>query len=502
MGRLWDRLRDLLGLGPAKEQEVESEPAGLSEAAPELAEPDEELTDQLEARQLSAEPRSEPSAGDAHTQFAEAGEGDVTDVVIGFDLGTSSTKVVLRTPYVGGARCVAVPFVDGRGLERYLLPARLYESRDGEFSLEPLAGGTSHDNPKWRFMRDRDRGEALLLMCGYAALVLRSARRWFLTAERENYGHFELRWSMNIGLPSANFSNRRMTREMRRLAQAAWSLSCSSENVSRSSTLRALEGEITASENVDIGVFPEVVAAVAGHAHTHLREEGLQMLVDVGASTLDVCSFRLYAQEGQDRYDTLTARVKSLGIHVLHRRRLAVVDGDVAQSELEIDLADPFAEVPGDGDAYARTKADAAAIARVDREHTRRCSNAIFRDLLDLKKRRAPRSRRWRADGAGLPVFLTGGGRESEFYGTMLDEVEKRFTSAVFAPGFDRRDLPLPRNLHAPGLRPHDFGRLSVAYGLSVPDVDFGRVIPRGQVPDGRPIERVDPGDFVSKDQV
>ena len=47
----------------------------------------------------------------------------------------------------------------------------------------------------------------------------------------------------------------------------------------------------------DFDVLPEVAAATAGYALSTLRQEGVHLMVDVGASTVDVCGFLLYGQE-------------------------------------------------------------------------------------------------------------------------------------------------------------------------------------------------------------
>ena len=72
-------------------------------------------------------------------------------------------------------------------------------------------------------------------------------------------------------------------------------------------------------EQVD--VVPEIAAEVVGYARSKHRREGLHVMVDVGASTIDICGFVLHAADGEDgdQYHLLTALVKRLGLHELHR---------------------------------------------------------------------------------------------------------------------------------------------------------------------------------------
>src|SRR5437879_3105244 len=75
------------------------------------------------------------------------------DLVIGFDFGSSSTKVAVRTPYFSGGRVVAVGLrQEAKGLARYLLPTRIAIGEEGSLSLEPHTDGILHSDLKIRFM--------------------------------------------------------------------------------------------------------------------------------------------------------------------------------------------------------------------------------------------------------------------------------------------------------------------------------------------------------------
>ena len=60
------------------------------------------------------------------TQFSPPGRGGKCDIVIGFDFGTSCTKVILRSPYHYGGRAFAVPFAEAaHNSSPHLLPSVL-----------------------------------------------------------------------------------------------------------------------------------------------------------------------------------------------------------------------------------------------------------------------------------------------------------------------------------------------------------------------------------------
>src|SRR5262249_35783359 len=63
-------------------------------------------------------------------QFSSTPSGTVTDIVVGFDFGTSCAKVAMQTPYALGARTVVIDFGPlGHESCAYLLPAAVH--RDG-----------------------------------------------------------------------------------------------------------------------------------------------------------------------------------------------------------------------------------------------------------------------------------------------------------------------------------------------------------------------------------
>ena len=76
------------------------------------------------------------------TQFTGRRSGAASaDLVVGLDFGTSCTKVVVRSPFIAGARAVAVRWRDVRRANAYLLPyalrSELLLERLGSFPLNP-----------------------------------------------------------------------------------------------------------------------------------------------------------------------------------------------------------------------------------------------------------------------------------------------------------------------------------------------------------------------------
>lgn len=134
------------------------------------------------------------------------------DLVIGLDFGTAATKVVVRSPFYAGGRAVAVSFGDlGHRTSPYLLPTRVWSRPDGEFSLEPRGKGAWLTGLKLSLMdlgsapsqagHLDDEATRLVPVVGYLALVLAETRARVLATERDTYGRFDVRWTLNLGTP-------------------------------------------------------------------------------------------------------------------------------------------------------------------------------------------------------------------------------------------------------------------------------------------------------------
>jgi len=86
----------------------------------------------------------------------------VVEVVVGFDFGTSSSKVVLQTPYKMSSRAVPVAFGPlGHPMLRFLLRSVIAERPDGRYSLEfPADGCPVHRDLKVRLLATNSTSDA------------------------------------------------------------------------------------------------------------------------------------------------------------------------------------------------------------------------------------------------------------------------------------------------------------------------------------------------------
>jgi len=428
-------------------------------------------------------------------------------LTVGLDWGTSATKVVIRDPYGPGSPTYLVDFGQyGAEENSHLLPSALSVSDQGRVLFGGNRDGTSVTELKVHLMRhpreslpvaiDAQPRELAAL---YIAAVLRYARRWLMKKYADRYRGYKLVWEFNLGIPAATHDNEDVRALFKDLARVGWGMS-RQDKMSVADARRAYgalaRGEFESGIHEDlVSVIPEVAAQVAGYARSSLRRPGLHVLVDVGASTLDLAGFMLTEQEGEDRFGILEAGVYSLGAFQLERDRLPdlkalgrdVINAD-AYGEWADDMArrcrDPMRKVPsirGYFPKVVRENIGWSDIKNIDRTFREDCYTTIRALIADLRNNRAPKGKRWKE---GLPIFLAGGGRNVEVYRDALREVDHWREDYLTAAPFDIRELPSLEDLTAPGLDPAHEHRFSVAYGLSYPGDDIGEIKPPHEIPD------------------
>lgn len=455
------------------------------------------------------------------TQF-ETAISEVCDVVIGFDFGTSCSKVVLRTPFHHGKRAMVVPFGDAsHPSSDYLLPSVLWVCERGEsVSLVRRDGWQLVRDIKYHLVRDEpvptaagspesQSFDAKVVAVAFLSSAIANARAWFLKTQQQLYGHCRLRWTLNLGLPSEDYADEKLCETYREVSKAAWFLSVLREDLSLTLAEEALQSEapladLPEEDCAEVNHIPEVAAEVAGYARSHLREEGLHILVDVGAMTLDVCSFILHERDGEDCYELLTADVRELGASMLYRHRVAAVRQAVdAHMAALIDEYDPVASMPDSSASYVPCPdAVAKSISDHDETHDKACKKALWRTLQVLKTHRDPHSPRWHDT---MPLFLTGGGSAMEFYKQRIEKLSTELREFhVDCQGLQALPLTKPKDLQTHiDIEEDLFHRLAVAWGLSYPETDIGEVTRPCDIEDVAPREVYDNGKvFVSKEMV
>ncbi len=313
-----------------------------------------------------------------------------------------------------------------------------------------------------------------------------------------------------MGLPAAIKNDPRLGEIFALVGKAAWLASQrqSATLASAEEAVKDIKNEKEDECDFNFNLIPEVIAEVVGYARSPLRDEGLHLLVDIGASTLDVCSFRLADEGGEDHYSILTADVKLLGAKHLHGKRVEGLKRAIEDHAKSLsDPTDPLYVIEDDVKSYIPPPdALTEQLAIAEKEFVGKCVELLKKTFEALKKRRDPDSRRWSED---FPIFLCGGAKEMTIYKEVVSDIEKWLVGLVHwfrrsPTGVRRINLPKPKSLAAE-IDDNFHHRLAVAYGLSHQSYNIGAYEVPGEIedlPPSSPPKRDIDDNYVSKDMV
>lgn len=339
---------------------------------------------------------------------------------------------------------------------------------------------------KVRLFDDREGVERIWWMRSVAFLALALRRLRHLAKEerafRDIYG--DAKWSLHLGVPSC-LDKTPFFADYEKMARVAWSLSGSSEASIHLAEVEARWMEHPTATGGDFCVVPEFAGEVVTYARAPERRDDLHFVLDVGASSLDFCSFVLRDRPDEgDLFQILTGDVLPRGVFSLHRHRLRSAPAP-----------NPRVIQMGPSDRLPDAASDYGCSNDVDDRFVVECVNGIMRAISLVKRQRYPQANSW---GQTLSVFKCGGGIEHPIFRRVMKEVEGRVLKAKWADEVRFRSLPRPSSFQ--GVREEDFHRLAVAHGLSF-DV-IGDVRAAYAAEDLGPAPRAVAADFVSKDQV
>lgn len=431
-------------------------------------------------------------------------------LVVGLDFGTSCTKIVFRDQ--ADRRSIAVPlWRPPNGGNPYLLPSTVDVDAKGTFSLGTNGSLRAIWDPKMLLMDSPGGSIAVdgfgpvstkVLAAAFLALALKRYRHWFQQEKSGFYRGMDLIWELNLGLPARSFDTSDVLEAFRQVAAAAAILSKEDSAPTIDSAEKALDdvrnfyrrgGSAPLGTAEDFGEFkadsihlrPEIISGVLGYARSPLRKEGLYLMVDVGAGTLDVSTFRIFEREGEDSFSIFTSEVEPLGAYRLHRNRVAAVKDQLNEDILRRLYAQVQAEGPLPSLLEYAPGLNRKLLMDADLAFKSQCERLVSKVVCATRRDRDCNASEW---SRGLPVFLCGGGSRLEFYKSVLHNVERiqaqSFNYLSRSKPFLYQQIPQPTDLVAPEAAPGDFDRLSVAYGLSFSDLNIGKVQVPSQIDD------------------
>lgn len=267
--------------------------------------------------------------------FAAAPEPDLDNgFIVGFDFGTSSLKLAVRQPYKAGTNIAFMPvpgelrsgghdhlwqtalWVDPRTLVFSLFPQPGMEILEG-FKTGIIGG---HGGQRVRQDLPVTRSEAAI---AYIALQIAYFFGWYAKTRPLAAGgdHF---LSINIGIPVAAHDDAKSFKTFKHIIWAARELVAYAEHLTLDDVRQAHQSSMP---DLPPGwqLIPELTAAIAGYTSEPTSLEGAHVLIDVGASTLDIVAFNHIRQE---RNAVISAGVELLGSAALDIARSEGIDDE------------------------------------------------------------------------------------------------------------------------------------------------------------------------------
>lgn len=410
---------------------------------------------------------------------ALGGIGEDLFINVGLDFGTSATKVIVRLPYEAGQPTLAIPAPEfcRSYTHPYSWQTILWLRPSGEFIAFPEKGSAVLHTLKQGILDGRQNrildlgsdfeikptsGEAAV---AYLAYVMRYVQGWLISNRPNLVKKRSLVWSYNIGFPAASLEERDKVVAFRRIAVAARGIAEASGPIDLPSVRAQLSSRSThdaaqtdeSAQVLGLAVLTETAAEATGFFQSIGGAEGVYLLVDVGALTLDTCIFGYRGNE----YRLFGVDVRPLGVEAFH---WFMADGKTSNGFNE------------------------------------QCDRSFRSTIGYAKVHHIPQTPCWNA-GRSLPVFVAGGGIASDLHLERIVNLGPWLRGWVRNEGINIVALPKLKNIDLPE-KLSDLSRMGVAWGLSFPAEQIGRVIRESEMQKTEPQRERPARDFVSKDMV
>jgi len=374
-------------------------------------------------------------------------EPDETGYIVGFDFGTSCTKIVVHQLGAGDlAYALPVPEsarVQERGVaqEHLWRSAIWFDNATGAFSLEPVAGAVRLEGFKTGLIQ----AEGHRMVAGVTHLVAATAYLTLLIAyvignhrlaappgfDREM--HFS---RFHFGVPVACKEEAACIADFSLALTAAFDLAPEAIDLDETAVRSALaRAKVTAQAKSDTPflLFEELAGVIAGYKASRDIRGGPHVVVDVGASTLDVATFNI-PPEGDEPVPVYMSAVDLLGADALEAARRKEIPDEI--------------------------------FSLACNQHTRHVITHTF-----LSKN----ARFLEGNGVPKPLLFVGGGRRTDVHDRLYKNYPKGLEAPLLTP------LPNARPLCDTST---DFSRLLVAWGLSQEDALLPRIKPPSEIED------------------
>ena len=230
---------------------------------------------------------------------------------------------------------------------------------------------------------------------------------------------------------------------------SAWLISETSDDLTSSGILDAFKNAAGGGYNFHefINLRPEVAAEAIGLLRSNMADFGTYVLIDIGASTLDICVFNYVDSDEIEKQVLFVAEVSLLGAEC-NRWLIELNKGsDRRFSEDDLHLA---------------------------------VREAIGTPIVYTKQYKIPLSPVW---SETLPIILAGGGRASELHELCIAAFKSDWLKHTKTEEISIIEPTAPTSLMT-NCAQNEYHRLSVAWGLSINENDFVKIDLPKEVPE------------------
>lgn len=389
---------------------------------------------------------------------------------MGIDIGTSTTKVIIQHLYADDSFYV-VDFQENGIVENtYLLPTEISQDNNANYVLSKKNACHTFDNLKVNFMKKQEQSTCYLR--AFIANVIKYSQNWFINkyGSLDIFKEKEFIWQFNMGIPSASFNETGENERYKILLTEAYNLS----QCNMISTISKISSK--SPQHIELNIIPEIVATIQSYLKQNgTTPEGLYCAIDIGASTLDICTFKIQHDDDQDKYSFFYSKVEEFGAYKYRENMFSYLYkiSELFNSKYSLLKNNPL--VSENLDDYILTDEIKMHQESALKIFFDKCSQLIRTVIHQTKLRRDPFAKEWTSS---FPIILCGGGSYLKRYNEMLDKINFEYFQNTQFFGEQKPQMTYVKLSSEPYISniKVDPKRMLVAQGLSYPFIDFDNI--------------------------
>lgn len=425
--------------------------------------------------------------------FANVGnsDGGEAELVIGLDFGTAYCKVVVQD--AASFQAWAIPF-SANEHNPYTLATKIWE-REGNYFLDPI--GTSFSNLKMVLLGNNATSSDKIRAIAFIALVIRHAKNWILKNKKDQFSRLAVLWRVHLGIPTRNYENAQLVDKFKRILSAAMLLAEKDENTINTTevniAIMAVDDAWQRNHPIislkdygkihkdQVDLYPEMAAQIFGFLKSEYRDPSQEifMLVDVGGGTVDTALFQVIQNnESEPTFVFRASAVEKLGVYMLHRERIYWLIDQLSKTQSQHSVITRLRAlntnnvmpdiIPGlienylSGVQYPDLTSDSIFY--------RHFAQLLWNDIITAARNKFGSTFGYQQR---IQYLLCGGGRSIGLYNRFIKLINSSDSNSQIR--LHPIEMGIPRSLQARNISLTEFHRLSVAYGLSFPEI--GKIV-------------------------